>query len=115
MEKLRAGTCFRCTYFLSHDAAHLAHLQLEEASLFLHVLGDLAAAELSADHAVLPGVFPLLFLNLGSTASNTRNNNNNDKTASDLLHDLLILSCDECFIFSQFSLVVFPGFVKRLL
>lgn len=51
---------------------HLAHLQLEEASLFLHVLGNLAAAELGADHAMLPGVFPLLLLNLRPAASQTR-------------------------------------------
>lgn len=49
----------------SCDVAHLTHLQLEETTLLLHVLGDLSAAELGADHAVLPRVLPLLLLDLG--------------------------------------------------
>lgn len=44
--------------------AHLTHLQLEETTLLLHVLGDLSTAELGADHAVLPRVLPLLLFDL---------------------------------------------------
>lgn len=51
--------------YRSCDVAHLTHLQLEETTLLLHVLGDLAAAEFGADHAVLPRVLPLLLLDLG--------------------------------------------------
>lgn len=49
---------------LTGRGAHLAHLQLKEAALLLHFLCNLAAAELGANHPMLPGVFPLLLLDL---------------------------------------------------
>lgn len=52
--------------------AHLAHLQLEEPPLLLHLLGDLGAADLRADHAVQAGVLLLLLLDLGSAAAAAR-------------------------------------------
>ena len=45
---------------------HLAHLQLEEAPLLLHLLCDLGAADLRADHAVLSSMLLLLLLDLGA-------------------------------------------------
>lgn len=48
------------------DPPHLAHLELEEASLLLHLLGNLRAADLRADHSVLPSVLLLLLLDLGA-------------------------------------------------
>ena len=44
----------------------LTHLQLEEPPLLLHLLCDLGAADLRADHAVLPSVLLLLLLDLGA-------------------------------------------------
>lgn len=88
--------------------AHLAHLQLKEAALLLHVLCDLAAAELSADHPVLPGVFPLLLLDL-CPARVRGQRSGVRQTASD--HQELIM----CLWISQFGLVILPGFLKWLL
>lgn len=45
---------------------HLAHLQLEEPPLLLHLLGDLGAADLRADHPVQLGVLLLLLLDFGA-------------------------------------------------
>lgn len=50
----------------SQDTAHLAHLQLEQPPLLLHLLCNLSTAELSANHPVLPGMLPLLLLSLRS-------------------------------------------------
>lgn len=45
-------------------STHLAHLELEEASLLLHLLGDFGPRDLGADHSVLLGVLALLLLDL---------------------------------------------------
>lgn len=45
---------------------HLAHLQLEEPPLLLHLLGNLSPADLGADHAVQLGVLLLLLFYFGS-------------------------------------------------
>lgn len=46
---------------------HLAHLQLEDPPLLLHLLRDFRPADLRADHPVQPGVLLLLLLDFGST------------------------------------------------
>lgn len=46
---------------------HLAHLQLEDPPLLLHLLRDLGPADLGADHPVQPGVLLLLLLDFRST------------------------------------------------
>lgn len=50
----------------SQDTAHLTHLQLEQPPLLLHLLCNLSATELGANHPVLPGMLPLLLLSLRS-------------------------------------------------
>lgn len=58
---------------LGLDQTDLAHLQLEEPPLLLHLLGDFCATDFRADHPVLPRVLLLLLLYLGAdgTSHNT--------------------------------------------
>lgn len=55
---------YRLMWPLTPAWPHLAHLKLEDSSFLLHLLGDLSSAELGANHPVLLGMFPLLFLDL---------------------------------------------------
>lgn len=43
---------------------HLAHLELKQASFFLHLLRDLSPSDFSTDHPMLLGMLPLLLLYL---------------------------------------------------
>lgn len=51
---------------------HLAHLQLEESPLLLHLLGDLSPTYLSADHAVQLGMLLLLLFYFGSRGEESK-------------------------------------------
>lgn len=50
--------------FLFASSTHLAHLELEETALLLHLFRDFSPRDLGADHSVLLGVLALLLLDL---------------------------------------------------
>lgn len=115
--------------------SHLTHLQLEEPTLLLHLLGDLSSAELGADHPVLLGVLPLLLLDLRSAEFKVERSKllwkfifsslklGNTSCSCRVCFCFIVFyiqswrlfGSSRCFCFLQFGLVILPGFVKRLL
>lgn len=107
-------------------STHLAHLELEEASLLLHLLGDFSPRDLGADHSVLLGVLALLFLDLCTGEREMEEAAEATPTVS--LHVIepvpvrCRVRCEEpggantvLPVYLQLCLVVLPGLVEGLL